>query len=426
MDLQEVNRDALYNQVWQEPMTKFAKRYGVSSSYLAQVCDRLGVPRPERGHWAKLAAGKNVRIPVLPEAKPEHELVWSRSGIPAPARNVVAPKPYRSPGTRSSRKKTADVPSVHPLLRDVRKLFLKGWRTENGYLKPRKWNLVDIITSEKSLDSALEFANSVFLEFYRRSWMVKLEASNYRFRRPEVDDRPDGGRQRYAVRHWSPGRLTLLHLGTVMIGLTLIEDSEETEMAYVRGDYVPVATLSKRQIASTWTTHKDLPSGRFRLRAYSPYGGTNWQKEWSVKKDQDLEKFAKRVAGELKKATVEIAEQYAIAAEKSRREEQKWQEQLERMRIAEDEQLRSESLSKSTGALESLIADWGKAKAIENFFGELAQKVEHAPACDREHLRGRLEAARALTKAPDVFEILKGWQTPEELYEAKKKAKPKY
>ena len=145
-----------------------------------------------------------------------------------------------------------------------------------------------------------------------------------------------------------------------------------------------------------------------------------------MKKDQDLEKFAKRVAGELKKATVEIAEQYAIAAEKSRREEQKWQEQLERMRIAEDEQLRSESLRKSTGALESLIADWGKAKAIENFFGELAQKVEHAPPCDREYLRGRLEAARALTKAPDVFEILKGWQTPEELYEAKKKAKPKY
>lgn len=211
-----------------------------------------------------------------------------------------------------------------------------------------------------------------------------------------------------------------------MIGLTLIEDSEETEMAYVRGDYVPVATLSKRQIASTWTTHKNLPSGRFRLRAYSPYGGTNWQREWSVKKDQDLEKFAKRVAGDLKKATVEISEQYATAAEKSRREEQKWQEQLERMRIAEDEKLRSESVSKSTEALESLIAEWGKAKAIENFFDELEQQVKLAPEHDRKHLRGRLEAARALTKAPDVLEILKGWQTPEERYEAKKSAKSKY
>lgn len=169
MDIQEIDRETLYNQVWKEPMTNVAKKYGVSSSYLARVCEKLGVPRPERGYWAKLAAGKEVPIPALPEAKPEHELVWSRSGVPVSAKNIVAPKPYRSSGTRSTRKKAADMPSVHPLLRDVRKFFLKGWRTENGYLKPHKWNLVDIITSEKSLDSALEIANTLFLEFYRRS-----------------------------------------------------------------------------------------------------------------------------------------------------------------------------------------------------------------------------------------------------------------
>jgi hypothetical protein len=318
------------------------------------------------------------------------------------------------------------LPSVHPLLRDVHKLILKGRRTENGYLKPHKLNLVDIITSEKSLDSALEIANSVFLEFYRRSWTVKLEASNYRFRRPEVDDRPEGGRQRYEVSHWSPGRLTLLYLGTVAIGLTLIEDSEETEMAYVRSDYVPAATLGKRQIASTWTTRRDLPSGRFRLRAYSPYGRTTWQKEWPVKKDQDLEKFARRVAGDLKKATVEIAEQYAVTAEKSRREEQEWQEQLERMRIAEEERLRKEALAKSTEALESLISEWGKAKAIEGFFSQLQERVESAPEQDREMLLSRLEAARALMKAPDVLQILADWQTPAERYEAKKSSKTNF
>ncbi len=425
MNLQEVDRETLYDQVWSAPMTKVAKRYGVSSSYLARVCEMLGVPRPERGYWAKIAAGKEVRIPALPEAKAEDELIWSRSGLPDPAKNIVTPKSYKSAGSRTVRKRAAEVPSVHPLLRDVRGLFLKGRMTENGYLKPHKWNLVDIITSESSLDSALKIANSVFLEFYRRSWTVRLEASNYRFRRPEVDDRPGGGRQRYGVRHWSPGRLTLVYLETVAIGLTLIEDSEKTEMAYVRGDYVPAATLGKRQVASTWTTHRDVPSGRFRLRAYSPYGRTTWQKEWPVKKDQDLEEFARLVAGELKKATAEIAEQYALAAEKSRREEQEWQEQLERMRIAEDEKLREESLSKSTEALESLITAWSKAKAIDSFFGELEQQVEFAPEPNREHLRARITAARALTNAPDVLQILKEWKTPEEYYEAKRDRKNK-
>ena len=32
MDLQEIDRETLYAEVWKEPMTKVAERYGVSSS----------------------------------------------------------------------------------------------------------------------------------------------------------------------------------------------------------------------------------------------------------------------------------------------------------------------------------------------------------------------------------------------------------
>src|SRR5260221_5267187 len=48
-----VPREKLYEEVWAEPMTKVAERYGVSSSYLAQICSRLNVPRPSRGYWAQ-------------------------------------------------------------------------------------------------------------------------------------------------------------------------------------------------------------------------------------------------------------------------------------------------------------------------------------------------------------------------------------
>lgn len=39
-------------------MITVAKDYGVSSNYLARVCEQLKVPRPNRGYWAKRAAGK--------------------------------------------------------------------------------------------------------------------------------------------------------------------------------------------------------------------------------------------------------------------------------------------------------------------------------------------------------------------------------
>ena len=53
-----VSGEELYEQVWNEPMTKVAIRYNVSSSFLARVCERLNVPRPTRSYWAQLEVGK--------------------------------------------------------------------------------------------------------------------------------------------------------------------------------------------------------------------------------------------------------------------------------------------------------------------------------------------------------------------------------
>jgi hypothetical protein len=38
-----VTREMLFAEVWAEPRTMVAKRYGVSSNYLAHVCERLNV-----------------------------------------------------------------------------------------------------------------------------------------------------------------------------------------------------------------------------------------------------------------------------------------------------------------------------------------------------------------------------------------------
>ncbi|HPA80588.1 MAG TPA: hypothetical protein PLS95_07210 [Thermoanaerobaculales bacterium] len=35
-----VTREKLYEEVWAEPMTTVAARYGVSSNFLARVCER--------------------------------------------------------------------------------------------------------------------------------------------------------------------------------------------------------------------------------------------------------------------------------------------------------------------------------------------------------------------------------------------------
>lgn len=59
-------RCELYELVWSEPMKSLAARYGLSDVGLAKACRRHDIPRPERGHWAKLAAGKKVTKRLLP------------------------------------------------------------------------------------------------------------------------------------------------------------------------------------------------------------------------------------------------------------------------------------------------------------------------------------------------------------------------
>jgi hypothetical protein len=56
----EVTREELYRQVWQTPMQRLAQQYGITGNGLAKICDRLNVPYPPRGYWAKVAAGKDV------------------------------------------------------------------------------------------------------------------------------------------------------------------------------------------------------------------------------------------------------------------------------------------------------------------------------------------------------------------------------
>jgi len=69
-----VSRQALFEEVWAEPMLKVAARYGVSSSFLGRVCERLNVPRPGRGYWAQLEVGKAPAKPALPDPRPGDEL----------------------------------------------------------------------------------------------------------------------------------------------------------------------------------------------------------------------------------------------------------------------------------------------------------------------------------------------------------------
>ncbi|MFC4271612.1 hypothetical protein GQF03_17395 [Sneathiella chungangensis] len=65
-----LSRKELYDLIWSEPMKTLAEQFGLSDVGMAKVCKRSNIPKPPRGFWAKLAAGKNVRRQGLPDRGP--------------------------------------------------------------------------------------------------------------------------------------------------------------------------------------------------------------------------------------------------------------------------------------------------------------------------------------------------------------------
>jgi len=65
-----MSRTELYARVWQTPMTRLGLEFGISGNGLAKICQRLHVPYPPRGYWAKKEAGKPVTTTSLPQLPP--------------------------------------------------------------------------------------------------------------------------------------------------------------------------------------------------------------------------------------------------------------------------------------------------------------------------------------------------------------------
>lgn len=60
-DKVEFKREGLYDEVWQEPMPAVATRHKITVEALRKICEKLAIPLPPLGYWAKVRAGKRVR-----------------------------------------------------------------------------------------------------------------------------------------------------------------------------------------------------------------------------------------------------------------------------------------------------------------------------------------------------------------------------
>ncbi|MBN9133937.1 MAG: hypothetical protein J0H48_11335 [Nitrosospira multiformis] len=413
-----LSREALYALVWSEPMLRVAAKFGVSSSYMARICTVMNVPRPERGYWAKLAVGKAQPIVPLPDLQPGDQLTWSRDGD-----HVRVPRALPSPPARV--KHVVNVPaallsSQHPILNGAKTQFEAGRESYEGkYLKPAKRLLVDLAVTKSGLEKALAFANQLFLSLEDNGHQVVIAPNDEHFQRAAVDEREKPHKGHLYNNLWSPGRVTVIYVGTVAIGLTIIEMSEEVEVRYVNGEYIRVqdyVPLKRGRYAAdhTWTTTKDFPTGHLCLQAYSPYPRAKWIHQWRESKDRDLSGQIRGIAKELEQAAVEIADLIKEGERQARIEHEKWEAQCAQWRREETERLAAKALKDATDDIHRLIDHWAEMNRIEQFFAAVERRADELGNEERAHLMDRLKRARALIGSIDALDYFLDWKAPEE------------
>jgi len=76
------DREKLYQQIWEKPVSVVAQQYGVSDVTIHKVCKALDIPAPPRGYWAKFRAGQEQEAekPELPPKEGTTTKIGIRTG----------------------------------------------------------------------------------------------------------------------------------------------------------------------------------------------------------------------------------------------------------------------------------------------------------------------------------------------------------
>ena len=170
MEQVTLTRKELYDLVWDQPLSRLAKKYKISDNGLRKICKRMNIPLPEMGHWQKIQYGKKViitKLPVKYEGKDEITLGEKGEGdinVDSPIvqqrrliQDIENTKdlPLEVPDRMSSRPDKL-IRSTLDYYDAVRKYY----KSQHGS-SPDRYNVLSIQVQEESMPRALRLLDTI-------------------------------------------------------------------------------------------------------------------------------------------------------------------------------------------------------------------------------------------------------------------------
>jgi hypothetical protein len=271
--LQFWNRDELYEDVWNQPLTALAPKYGMSAVAIGKTCRKLQVPLPGRGYWAKKAHGHAVVHKPLPKLLEVPRIM--RYQRPAVANSI--PSPPTQPEFPVEDEDRTEIDQInqmlsagafvvknprkalcHPLIVAARDILRHSFASKQILQVPRNQSCLDIRVSKATLSRALGIMAAIIAIFEDHGVKVRISPGDRSYggqshetsamvfgekiqfgviektrqvRVPHTTATPDAaGRQRFVTHYEPTGELSIHVFSNSSYFTTIWRDTQQTKI----------------------------------------------------------------------------------------------------------------------------------------------------------------------------------------------------
>lgn len=171
-----IKREELYDKVWEKALIKVAADYGLTDNGLKKICNKMNVPIPYNGYWAKLKYHKDVFKTPLPNLKPGDQETYELEIKEKPTKEIL--EQYKKlidlENLDENRIVVPEkVTRLHPLVQLLKEAFVtskEGYR--DSFLSvPHSRNFYLLVT-QNTLKRAIIILNTLVVELEKRGFKI--------------------------------------------------------------------------------------------------------------------------------------------------------------------------------------------------------------------------------------------------------------
>lgn len=342
----ELKREALYEEVWSEPMSALARKYYLSDVGLAKICRKLKIPLPGRGYWQQEKMDK----PPLPPLKfgdmdtytlhrEKKEILPVDEAHDAEARVLISLE--ESPQNKIQVRERLTSP--HPLIEKTLHALNAAKPDQYGRVSPHSDKCFNVSISRNSINRAMRILDALVKRFVERGFPVSFRNDQYNTYR---------GRD-----------LTYVTVLNQKIEILLEEPARKIERI--------LTSQEKKDIEKNpWRSYEKytyVPSGELVLKINNVYWG-NIRHTWADGKKARLENCLNDfVIGLIRASSVLRSRDLQREIEK-----REWEE-LEQKRIEKERAIQEEK--NKVSALLQDVKNWNKSKQIREYIDAVKEQA---------------------------------------------------